>query len=77
MDATHGDDLKVLYEQDETAWLERSAQLIQQRRFEELDYDNLNETSGSATGWRPWKCNGTSWVCCCEAARCAITPKPS
>jgi len=33
--------LRDLYEQDETAWLERTAEFIQQRRFGELDYANL------------------------------------
>jgi lactoylglutathione lyase len=33
----------ALYEADETAWLETMAQLIQQRRFHELDYAHLGE----------------------------------
>jgi hypothetical protein len=33
--------LAALYEPDETAWLERSVDLIKQGRFEELDYVNL------------------------------------
>jgi hypothetical protein len=36
-------DLKALYEQDETAWLELSARLIRESRLEELDYENLSE----------------------------------
>ncbi len=36
-------DLKALYDQDETAWLELSARLIRAGRLEELDYDNLPE----------------------------------
>jgi hypothetical protein len=35
----HGD----LYEQDETAWLETTSQLIARRRFAELDCDHLSE----------------------------------
>ena len=35
--------LASLYEQDETAWLETMAQLVAERRFEELDVDNLSE----------------------------------
>src|SRR5436190_3753444 len=37
------EDLKVLYEQDETAWLELSARLIREGRADELDLDNLGE----------------------------------
>src|SRR5262249_44184450 len=33
----------TLYEQDETAWLEQTAHLIAQRRFEEIDHKNLSE----------------------------------
>src|SRR5947209_2024614 len=33
--------LGVLYEQDETAWLETIAELIRQERLDELDYPNL------------------------------------
>ncbi len=36
-------DLPSLYEQDETAWLEISAELVANRRFEELDSTNLAE----------------------------------
>jgi hypothetical protein len=32
-----------LYVADETAWLEQMAQLIQERRYAELDYKNLRE----------------------------------
>lgn len=35
--------LPDLYEQDETAWLETMAELIQERRFGELDYASLSE----------------------------------
>jgi hypothetical protein len=35
--------LSSLYEVDETAWLETMAGLIAERRFEELDYENLAE----------------------------------
>src|SRR5206468_4302852 len=34
--------LAELYEQDETAWLEKTAELIAQRRYAELDHDNLS-----------------------------------
>ncbi len=37
------DTLASLYEEDETAWLERMAQLIEQHRYTELDYANLRE----------------------------------
>ena len=33
----------VLYEQDETAWLETTAELIRTGRLEEVDYPNLAE----------------------------------
>jgi len=33
----------ALYEQDETAWLEQMADLVAQRRFDELDHHNLSE----------------------------------
>jgi hypothetical protein len=33
----------TLYEADETAWLEAMSELIEQGRFEELDYDHLSE----------------------------------
>jgi hypothetical protein len=32
-----------LYEQDETAWLEQTAGLVAQRRFDEIDHENLSE----------------------------------
>ena len=35
--------LTCLYHQDETAWLETMAQLVAERRFEELDHENLSE----------------------------------
>src|SRR5438876_941199 len=35
--------LGALYEQDETAWLEQMADLVAQRRFEELDHEHLQE----------------------------------
>ena len=35
--------LADLYEMDETAWLEQMAQLIEDRRYGELDYKNLAE----------------------------------
>jgi hypothetical protein len=35
--------LSELYEADETAWLEESARLVAQRRFEELDVEHLSE----------------------------------
>ncbi len=35
--------LSVLYEQDETAWLEAMAELIRLRRLDEVDYPNLAE----------------------------------
>src|SRR5262245_13283727 len=35
--------LGVLYEQDETAWLEAMAELIRQGRLDEVDYPNLAE----------------------------------
>src|SRR5439155_18637099 len=35
--------LPSLYEADETAWLEAMAELIRERRYEELDYQNLCE----------------------------------
>jgi hypothetical protein len=43
MSTAQSEDLKALYEQDETAWLEASARLIQEGRFEELDYENLRD----------------------------------
>src|SRR4051812_36215425 len=35
--------LGVLYEQDETAWLEAMAALAAQRRYAEMDYQHLSE----------------------------------
>src|SRR5947209_15789314 len=35
--------LSVLYEQDETAWLEALSELIRQGRLDEVDYPNLAE----------------------------------
>src|SRR5205809_881888 len=32
-----------LYEQDETAWLEQTARLVEQRRFGEIDHEHLKE----------------------------------
>jgi hypothetical protein len=32
-----------LYETDETAWLERMSKLIEERRYEKLDYKHLSE----------------------------------
>jgi hypothetical protein len=32
-----------LYEEDETAWLEQTASLVAQRRFDEIDQENLKE----------------------------------
>ena len=43
MSTVQADDLKVLYEQDETAWLELSARFIREGRSEELDLENLEE----------------------------------
>ena len=37
------DRLTSLYERDETAWLEAMAQLMRDRRLDELDYENLGE----------------------------------
>ncbi len=37
------DGLVDLYEEDETAWLEQMAALIDQQRFAELDFSNLRE----------------------------------
>jgi len=36
-------ELSTLYEQDETAWLEQTASLIAQRRFDEIDHEHLKE----------------------------------
>jgi hypothetical protein len=35
--------LELLYEQDETAWLEAMAKLAAQRRLEEMDFEHLSE----------------------------------
>ncbi len=35
--------LSVLYERDETAWLEATAEIVAQRRYAELDYRHLSE----------------------------------
>jgi Domain of unknown function DUF29 len=37
---------KVLYEEDETAWLEATSELIRQGRLDEVDYPNLAEYLG-------------------------------
>ena len=42
-------DLSLLYEQDETAWLDLSVRLIEAGRRDELDYDNLCEFLGTRT----------------------------
>lgn len=39
----HAVSLDVLYEHDETAWLEAMAELAAQRRHEEMDYQHLSE----------------------------------
>ncbi|MGL4554942.1 MAG: DUF29 domain-containing protein, partial [Gemmataceae bacterium] len=43
MSLTRTESLPALYEQDETAWLEVMADLIAQRRFADLDTENLVE----------------------------------
>ena len=43
MASTQAESLTVLYEQDETAWLEAMAQLVAQRRYAELDHLHLSE----------------------------------
>lgn len=43
MTATQAVPLSLLYEQDETAWLEVMADLVAQRRHAELDYLHLSE----------------------------------
>ncbi len=35
--------LARLYESDEIAWLEEMCRLIEERRYDELDYKNLSE----------------------------------
>jgi hypothetical protein len=41
--ATESSPLSVLYERDETAWLEIMAGLAEDGRFEEMDFPNLGE----------------------------------
>jgi hypothetical protein len=43
MATTQAEALGVLYEQDETAWLEAMSELVAQRRYEELDHLHLSE----------------------------------
>ena len=43
MASTQAESLTVLYEQDETAWLEAMAELVAQRRYAELDHLHLSE----------------------------------
>ncbi len=43
MATTQHESLSVLYEQDETAWLEAMSELVAQRRFAELDHQHLSE----------------------------------
>ena len=43
MASTQAESLSVLYEQDETAWLEVMADLVAQRRNAELDHLHLSE----------------------------------
>jgi hypothetical protein len=43
MTAAQALSLGVLYQQDETAWLEAMAELIRQGRLDEVDYPNLAE----------------------------------
>jgi len=43
MIAAQANPLELLYESDETAWLEATSELIRQERFDELDYPNLAE----------------------------------
>ena len=43
MASTQAESLAVLYEQDETAWLEAMAELVAQRRYAELDHLHLSE----------------------------------
>src|SRR5437660_786851 len=35
--------LPSLFDQDETAWLDQTAQLVAQRRFDEIDHESLSE----------------------------------
>ena len=46
MTATEVDTLPELYEQDETAWLERMADLAGERQFDIMDFNNLAEYLG-------------------------------
>ncbi len=43
MSTAQANDLKLLYEQDETAWLEQSVRLIREGHLADLDYENLSE----------------------------------
>ncbi len=43
MATSQAESLSVLYEQDETAWLEVMAELLAQRRYAELDHLHLSE----------------------------------
>jgi hypothetical protein len=43
MSVVHTDELKQLYEQDETAWLEWNARLLREGRLEDLDHEDLSE----------------------------------
>jgi hypothetical protein len=43
MATSQAESLRVLYEQDETAWLEAMAELVAQRRYAELDHEHLSE----------------------------------
>lgn len=43
MTATQVEGLPALYETDETAWLEQMAELVRDRRLDDLDLPNLSE----------------------------------
>lgn len=43
MPSTQTRDIGVLYERDETAWLEAMAELVASRRLDEIDYPHLSE----------------------------------
>src|SRR6266550_2436974 len=43
MTVTQVEALPALYERDETAWLEQMAELVRDRRVEDLDLPNLSE----------------------------------
>ena len=43
MATSQAESLSVLYEQDETAWLEAMAELVAQRRYAEMDHVHLSE----------------------------------